>query len=87
MMANDYLISFFYWCKRENKNAYTSLIFNDSIVGLKKKIQEWIECCKELDRNPLSISVRYVSGGRFGGSAREMLNCTVCEFYDMYKDA
>lgn len=86
-MANDYLVSFFYWDKRKNENSYTpTLILNDSIVGLKKKTEDFVKQCDALERNPLSMFVRYVGGGRFGGSEREVLSCTIHEFFNMCKD-
>ena len=39
--------------------------------------------CKKQDKNPLSITIRYVSGGRRGGSSREVLECTVNEVLDI----
>lgn len=83
---NNYLISLFYWCEKTKANASTSLTLNNNILGLKKQIKKWIRQCEKLQRNPLSILVRYVSGNRTGGHARELLNCTINEFFQMYQD-
>jgi len=38
-----------------------------------------------LDRNITGISIRYISGNRFGGSVRQLLDCTKFEYISLFK--